>query len=769
MIQPINCVNPHCIALNGKSAFTSMPQTKLNGTAQQQKAQLPVADSLSAQLKQAGLRPGYVTLRQEDWLFRQGDAGDAVYFVEKGAIQLILTTGTGRPQVIDVAPAETAVGVVAAFSGQWRGVSARALTDTALVRLDRTELPKLAQNHPTLYIQLQEQLCYQRQLREKCRLLGRYWGNFDPALLHNFLAELAWVQLPAGETLFAQGASQEYVAFVVNGRLQQSQKQLNGQRTDLSQIGSNKFAGQLPQVDNPRHRSTVIAQRDSEVIVMSQNTLQRLGQKAPEAWAKLSDDFIIRKPVEQSITAVNNCYNLAFIPLANTVPLPSLIAQLQESAFPPKDSLLLTKQSLDASLLASDSLLPWLDKQEQFHDYLLYQADPVWTAWTQRCVRQADQIVLVADATQPASLTDIEEQIERLKPGVKPVLVLVHPPETMPTGTAVWLQNRQLMAHYHLRHGNRQEIARLGRHLSGQAVGLVLSAGGARGYAHIGAYKALLEAGSEIDYLGGTSMGGLIAAIFAAGHSYDKTVAFARQYGSANALLDYTLPSTSLCSSDKINKMLTDLFQNIQIEDLLLPFFCISTDLSQSQPVVHQRGSLRRAVRASIAIPGVFAPVSINGNLHVDGSVMNSLPIDVMRQLMPQGKIVAVNATPVRNKSRTWEIDDAISGWEMLGNRLNPFSKRKRVPSLVSTLLQALYVNSGHKLEDVKPLADQFIQLDTKGHGMMAWNEHEALIDTGYQSARRQLRQVTHVDEPSSYSVGESLGVWHFRRQISRT
>jgi predicted acylesterase/phospholipase RssA/CRP-like cAMP-binding protein len=635
--------------------------------------------------------------------------------------------------------------VVAAFTGQWRGVSARALTDTALVRLDRTELPRLAQKQPLLYAQLQGQLRYQRQLREKCKLLGRYWGNFETATLHNFLAELTWIQLLAGETLFAQGARNEHVAFVVNGRLQQSAKQLNDQQIQRTQIGSGRFAGELPQTEPTLHNSAVIAQRDSEVILLSQDMLQRLGQKAPEAWSKFTRDFVADKQADLSVTAVTSAQNIAFIPLTHTVPLSKLLASLQQTTFHPTDSLLLNSHSLGTSLLTSDALLPWLDKQEQFHDYLLYQANPVWDTWSQRCVRQADQIVLVADATQRPDLTDIEEQIALLKPGAKPILLLIHPPATMPAGTAVWLQNRQVAAHYHVRQGNQQEIARLGRHLTGTAVGLVLSAGGARGYAHIGAYKALLEAGTEIDYLGGTSMGSLIAAIFASGYSYDEATAFAAQYGSSAALLDYTLPSTSLCSSGKINKMLTDFFQDVQIEDLLLPFFCISTDLSQSRPMVHRHGLLRRAVRASIAIPGVFAPVSINGNLHVDGSVMNSLPIDVMRQLMPKGKILAVNATPSRDKSRSWEIEDSISGWATLGNRLNPFSKRERVPSLVSTLMQALYVNSGYKMEDVRPLADQFIQLDTKAHSMMAWDEHKAFIEAGYQSTRRHLKQASPV------------------------
>ena len=700
-------------------------------------------------LKLTGLKLDFVTLQQKDWLFRQGDAGNAIYLVDKGAVQLILTLPSGEQQVIDVAPHGTAVGLVAPFTGHWRGVGARALTDCVLIQINKAELPHLAQKQPQLYEALQAQVQQQHQLREKSKFLCRYWGPLETTDLHNWLPALEWLSITAGETVFEQGESSAYVAFVVSGRLQQIHKQLDGCHIRRGQIGPSQFAGSLPQLKNQPRKHAVVALRDSELIIMSQASLSHLCGHSPQAWPALVHDFASAGQTDLTwSTAVKSAHNIAFVPLTPDVPIIQLLTDLQTAVFRAKNSLLLTSKTVDTQLEAAGALLPWLDKQEQFHNYLLFQANAEWDAWSQRCIRQADQVVLVAKATAAPDLTTIEQQIQELKPGLRPELVLLHPPQTQPQGTAVWLAAREVKAHYHVRQGNSQDVRRLGRRLTGQAVGLVLSAGGARGFAHIGAYRALLEAGVEIDYFGGTSMGGLIAAIIAYGYSYDQLASFAAQYGSTKALLDYTFPITSLCASDKITALLQNMFTDTHIEDLVLPYFCVSTNLSRSQPMVHQQGLLCRAVRASIAIPGVFAPVSLDGDLLVDGSVMNTLPIEWMHQLLGGGKIIAVNATPEKEQSRSWHIEDSISGWDVLYSRLNPFATKKRVPSLIGTLMQSLYVNSSHQLGQVKPLAHQFLQLETQAFGMMDWGAYKGLIEAGYQSVRGNYKYKTYAAPP---------------------
>ncbi|WP_420643615.1 patatin-like phospholipase family protein [Candidatus Leptofilum sp.] len=693
-------------------------------------------------LKQAEINSSFITLQQGAWLFRQGELGDAIYFIEKGAVQLVMSLPAGNEQVIDAVPHGTAVGLVAPLTGQWRGVGVRTLTDCVFIRIETADLPSLAKKRPQLFKALQTQVQEQRQLREKCKFLCRYWGTLPTAKLHNWLSNLEWLQIKAGETLFEQGTSPEYIAYVVNGRLQQIHKQLDGQQKICGQIGSGQFAGTLPQQNLlPRHHATV-AERDSQLIVLSQENLGRFCEQLPQAWSSLVHDFAFPShlnPTQQ--TAARTAHNIAFVPLSVNVPLTELMDELRTAVFRTKNSLILNAQTVDNNLNDLDALLPWLDKQEQYNDYLLYQANPQWDSWSQRCIRQADRIVLVAEANTSPDLTAIEEQIQTLKPQLIPELVLLQPAQGQPQGTANWLASRQVNAHYHVRQGNKQDIRRLGRRLTGQAVGLVLSAGGARGFAHIGAYRALLEAGIEIDYFGGTSMGGLIAAIIAHGYSYEELASFAADYGASSALLDYTFPATSLCASGKITELLRRMFAETRIEDLVLPYFCVSTNLSQAQLKVHQQGRLRRAVRASIAIPGVFAPVSQDGDLLVDGSLISVLPIKLMHQRLNGGQVIAVNATPEKKNSRHWHVDDTISGWKTLYNRLNPFTKSVHLPSLIGTLMQSLYVNSACRLDESKPLANQFIQLSTEEIGMMDWDNYKKLIEIGYRSTKLWYKQ----------------------------
>ena len=169
----------------------------------------------------------------------------------------------------------------------------------------------------------------------------------------------------------------------------------------------------------------------------------------------------------------------------------------------------------------------------------------------------------------------------------------------------------------------------------GMAIGIVFSGGGARGFAHIGIVKALREAGIPIDLVGGTSMGGIMGGGVAANWSIEEMTRalppLVRRRQSACA----TTPSPfSRCvTGRKVSTLLHREFGDVTIEDLPLPFFCVSSNLTTGHSDVHRRGTLWRWLRASVAIPGVLPPVMNNGEVLVDGGTMNNLPVDAMREL----------------------------------------------------------------------------------------------------------------------------------------
>lgn len=174
-------------------------------------------------------------------------------------------------------------------------------------------------------------------------------------------------------------------------------------------------------------------------------------------------------------------------------------------------------------------------------------------------------------------------------------------------------------------------------------VSLVLSGGGARGIAHIGVIEELLKNGYEIHAIAGTSMGALVGGVYAQGkldnfknwlYTLDKMKVF--------QLVDFTFSLQGFVKGEKVLKKMKDFIPDGNIEDLPIHFQAVATDLLNKEEIVFKTGSLYNAIRASISIPTVFTPVSMENRLLVDGGVLNNIPIKyAVRQ--PDDLLVVVN------------------------------------------------------------------------------------------------------------------------------
>ena len=167
-------------------------------------------------------------------------------------------------------------------------------------------------------------------------------------------------------------------------------------------------------------------------------------------------------------------------------------------------------------------------------------------------------------------------------------------------------------------------------------VGLALSGGGARGLAHIGVIKVLERENVPIDLLAGTSMGGIVAALYATGLSAREMEQVAQRISSPRQLLtlvDRTLPRRGLLQGRKVVEYLAQWMGELTFDQLKIPLALVAADLNGCQKVVLQEGSVLDAVRATIALPGLLAPLERDGQLLVDGGLMDNLPVDIVRQM----------------------------------------------------------------------------------------------------------------------------------------
>ncbi len=206
-------------------------------------------------------------------------------------------------------------------------------------------------------------------------------------------------------------------------------------------------------------------------------------------------------------------------------------------------------------------------------------------------------------------------------------------------------------------------------------MGSVLSGGGARGLAHIGVLRVLEREGIPVDYLAGTSMGGVMAAGYAAGmSSYDleREALAATRKRRMLRLADPGLPKGGLIRGQRLFAFFKREFGEKTFADLRLPLALVAVDLNSHQEVVLREGALALALRATTSLPGLFMPVEINGRRLVDGGVLNNLPVDVAFGMGAE-VVIAVNIGLTR--------DAGIGHW--IGNR-------RWIPESISTMLEVL-------------------------------------------------------------------------------
>jgi predicted acylesterase/phospholipase RssA len=310
-----------------------------------------------------------------------------------------------------------------------------------------------------------------------------------------------------------------------------------------------------------------------------------------------------------------------------------------------------------------------------------------------------------------------------------------------PTGTARWLETRNVDSVYHVRDGDIASFARLARILAGRAVGLVLGGGGARGFAHLGVMRVLEELGVPVDMIGGASIGASVSLPAVQGQRADEATATCERY--FQSLLDYTLPIVSLLAGKRISGVLMSFAGSWDIEDTWIPYFCVSTNITTARTMVHRRGNLARAARASVAIPGVLPPVPYGDDLLVDGGVLNNLPLDVMREINPTGPVIAVHVVPRKGPRARADYGLSLSGWSLAVSRIMPRGKRVHVPSVGVTMLRSMVVGAEDAVSKMLDdgLADLYLNINASAVGLLEFDTVRKVAQIGYEASLEPIRQ----------------------------
>lgn len=571
------------------------------------------------------------------------------------------------------------------------------------------------------------------------------FATLPEAALSELAAAADLFDLRSGQCLYAEGDAATHVYFLLSGRLRVT---AGGQR--VGYINRLEPVGEIGVLGGEPHLTTIHAVRDSLVARVPSAVFCAFLQSQPVVHMAVTRLLITRLCQYRSplrLRSTEHQGTIAIVPADSDLPVQMLAASLVSALGGWPHVRLIGSSHVDAALgrgsaqtavadLENDRRLrAWLSDLESHHRYLIYAADNAHDAWMQRCLRQADRVLVLADASHAPSDAPSLQLLRDPQLLARVELVLLCPEGEASAETLAWLEHTHAKTHYFLHPWNADELSALARQVIGRGVGLVLGGGGARGFAHIGLVRALEQLRIPIDVIGGTSMGAFIAALLACGFDSVEMTHVAREtFVLRNYLNDYTLPRVSLIRAQKFLARLHEIFGARRIEDLRRSYYCVSTNLTTGATVVHDRGPLAEWVGTSMAIPGIAPPVAYEGELLCDGAVVDNLPTAVMQNL-ERGVIIASNVGTagdlrVPGSGRGQPDARALLQWAGEGQR----------PTLAEILLRSATLTSDtRQLPAAAQRADIFIGMPIHDIRMFEWQRLDELVERGYQHALKIL------------------------------
>ncbi|XP_056288495.1 patatin-like phospholipase domain-containing protein 7a isoform X3 [Pseudoliparis swirei] len=734
------------------------------------------------QLQDPSLLEGRVTLHQVkagSVVARQGDQEVSIQFVISGLLHVYqrMIDREEETRLFVTHPGEL-VGQLAVLTGEPLIFTVRAQRDCIFLSISKTHFYEIMRVEPKVVLNVAHTVV---------RRMSSFVRQIDFAL--------DWMAVEAGRAVYRQGEKSDSTFIVLSGRLRSVIMKEDGKKELIGEYGRGDLIGVVETLTHQNRATTVHAVRDSELAKLPEGALSSIKRKFPQVVTRLIHLLgqKILQQVNGPLTArslalhtpgskwdagnqASNLSTVTVLPVSEEVPLTAFTLELQHALIAIGPTLLLTseviKQQLGAAALDSVHeyrLSSWLGQQEDLHRIVLYQTDYTLTPWTQRCIRQADCIIIVGLGEQDPVVGELERMLEGSAVRAQKQLVLLHredgPP---PKGTVDWLNMRSWISrHLHLSCPRRvfskrslpkllelyqrvfekpadrhSDFSRLARVLTGNTIALILGGGGARGCSQVGIMRALCEAGIPVDLIGGTSIGSLMGALYAEDRSHSRMRMRAKEWAMEmtsvfKKVLDLTYPVTSMFSGAAFNTSISNVFKSKQIEDLRIPYFNITTDITASAMRVHTDGSLWRYIRASMSLSGYLPPLCDpkDGHLLMDGGYINNLPADVARSM--GAKVVIAIDVGSRDETNLTNYGDSLSGWWLLWKRLNPLAEKVKVLNMAEIQTRLAYVCCVRQLESVKS-SDycEYIRPPIDRYRTLEFGKFDEIAEVGYQHGK---------------------------------
>jgi NTE family protein len=520
-------------------------------------------------------------------------------------------------------------------------------------------------------------------------------GLPDPVREH-LLSVARPVAVPAGEWLFEAGADADALYLVRAGRLEAVAAD-----EVVREIGQDEIVGELAVLADARRSAGVRARRDSSLLRI----------EAADFRSFIEADIVAQRAVTTALAAqLQRSRGLE----DGAPPEPRVISLIGASPNAPTEAaaaLLVERLRRHLTVAAPGRVdIDGLDRAErESHRVVLVASEGDPEAWQRFCLRQADRLVVVADADASPMLLTLNRPSYAVLVGGPPAKASL----------LAWHDIAGLRRLFACRASELGAVVRLvADRLAGQSLGVTLAGGGARAFAAIGVLRELEAAGRAVDRISGCSVGGVIAALYATGQdSAAVDAACYEEFVRRNPFRDYTVPRVAISRGRKVEAALRHRLGDVHFEELPRQLALVSTDMLNRTAVVHRRGLVREAVRASLSLPGLFPPARLTASLHVDGGVLDNLPVGALDA--DEGPILAVNISA--------------------GGRLSHGSGPPRMPTLPETLLRSMMMGSAVALAAGRREAAVVVTPDTRGIGLLEFHQIDRAVEAGRAAGQAAL------------------------------
>ena len=644
-----------------------------------------------------------------------------------------------------------------------RTFSATAKENSEIIFLEKSKMDSLMENDNEIG-NILEKLSVEEY--DKGKLFGIFRGLYGEKMNYKSHKEIyrkgKWVFLEDNSNLFNYGEKSDSFYLLVTGLLK-AYIPKKGELIEVGEIYEGEVIGEMGILTNEARSASIFATRDSVVFKIDLEKANEIIMQYPlvllQVATKIADRLRnVQHSNERHRTDIHSIVQLSsgknhtkeIISIGNSL-IDSMNKFNRSIVVSSKEvNEILNIESINAEL-ERDKFYPALDDLvDNFtkeNRYLLLLCDEEYTPWTTWCLAISDKNIFVVEESAGVSNTELLNKMNLSEKDIpihlhdeKQLIIYHQSKNSFPSKTSSIIEMLpKISNHYHMSINNKNDSDRVSRLIAKKGIGLCLSGGGAKGNAHIGVYKALIEHNIPIDAVCGTSAGGIVASLIAFGYDPETIISRLKETYKRNSFKEYTIPVTSIIATKKVIQDAIFLGNDMDIEDLWIPYFSIAVNISKSKLDVIDKGPVYKATRATAALPGILLPVIKDSSFLVDGGLINNMPGDIMLKKYG-GKLISVSVSPQEDLDA--KFNDFPNQSSYFIKKLLRMNKKfpHEIPGLSNILMRSIFVASSNKIKEVIDLSDLFLDLQVKDVGLLEFEKIDESVEFGYEYAMKKLK-----------------------------